>query len=385
MQSRIEELLQAIIDGKSASELQPAQSRMEQQFIDIITGGHLSGTPQSRAEALLAQIQSGGGGEAVLIEKYVNSNGDYIAKDDNADGYSKVNVEVPNSYTILDEGKVVNGGQLVEQTARAETITQNGSYGTTLNSSVVVDIPEPSGTIEINENGTVDVTDYASAAVQVAGGSDIDLSYLPNSTAADVITSQDASMLDTTHGNKWGQVITTVWGDSYQNENLYIIDGGIRKENYVYMIRDVGALNLSMTVYICVKLVRSASNYPTIIAVRYADNNKNQPNFHQRGMDIWMSVYNDDTYLCSGADYVVLAMSLDQISKTVTFYKNGEKSGTKQFYNSGRAVGIGCSHIASSSVNALDIKYFGIVVTCESDETIIANMQTIMEKLNIEP
>lgn len=67
MQSRIEELLQAIIDGKSASELQPAQSRMEQQFIDIITGGHLSGTPQSRAEALLAQIQSGGGGRGGSI------------------------------------------------------------------------------------------------------------------------------------------------------------------------------------------------------------------------------------------------------------------------------------------------------------------------------
>lgn len=241
----------------------------------------------------------------------------------------------------------------------------------------------PTGTISIDSNGNYDVTQYASAAVQVAGGSDIDLSYLPNSTAADVITSQDASILDTTHGNHWGQVMTMVWGDSNQNQNLYIIDGGIRKENYVYMVRDLGALNTDITLYICVKLVRSVSNYPPIISVRYADNTKNEPNFHQRGMDIYMSVYGDDEYLCSGANYVVLAMSINQESKTVSFYKNGVKSSTKQFYNSGRAVGIGCQYVSSSKITALDIKYFGIVVTCEPDATIIANMQTIMAKLGV--
>ena len=39
----------------------------------------------------------GGGGSATLIEKSVTANGTYNASDDNADGYSKVTVNVQGS------------------------------------------------------------------------------------------------------------------------------------------------------------------------------------------------------------------------------------------------------------------------------------------------
>lgn len=84
-------------------------------------------------------IQSGGG-EAVLINKTISSNGTYNASDDSADGFKKVVANVPNTYAAGDEGKVVSSGALVSQTAHA-TVTQNGTYDTTLNNSVEVAVP----------------------------------------------------------------------------------------------------------------------------------------------------------------------------------------------------------------------------------------------------
>jgi hypothetical protein len=47
-------------------------------------------------------------------------------------------VDVPNSYAAADEGKVVSGGVLVGQTSR--NVTANGTYDTTENNEVVVDV-----------------------------------------------------------------------------------------------------------------------------------------------------------------------------------------------------------------------------------------------------
>lgn len=68
-----------------------------------------------------------GGGSATLITKSITANGTYNASSDNADGYSSVNVNVPTGIT-------------------------------------------PTGTRTITANGTYDVTNYASADVNVSGG-----------------------------------------------------------------------------------------------------------------------------------------------------------------------------------------------------------------------
>lgn len=81
---------------------------------------------------------SGGGSSAVLGPKSVTQNGTYNAVSDELDGYSSVTVDVPNSYSAADEGKVVSSGALVSQTST--TKTQNGTYDTTLNNEVVVDV-----------------------------------------------------------------------------------------------------------------------------------------------------------------------------------------------------------------------------------------------------
>lgn len=81
---------------------------------------------------------------------------------------NEVVVEVPNTYTAADEGKVVSSGALVSQTSR--TVTANDTYDTTTNNEVVVAVPGPSGSINITQNDTYDVTQYASAVVNVSGG-----------------------------------------------------------------------------------------------------------------------------------------------------------------------------------------------------------------------
>lgn len=84
-------------------------------------------------------------GPSTLVSKSITQNGSYDPEDDGADGYSAVTVDVPNSYAAGDEGKVVSNGALVQQTARASEITANGTYDTTTNDSVTVNVESGSG------------------------------------------------------------------------------------------------------------------------------------------------------------------------------------------------------------------------------------------------
>lgn len=74
-----------------------------------------------------------------LKSKTITANGSYNPADDDADGYSAVNVNVPNSYAAGDEGKVVSQGVLVAQSSATKTV--NGTFDTTLNNQVIVEIP----------------------------------------------------------------------------------------------------------------------------------------------------------------------------------------------------------------------------------------------------
>lgn len=99
--------------------------------------------------------------------KQISQNGTHDVTD-----FASAQVNVPNSYSASDEGKVVSNGELTAQTSRQ--VTANGTYDTTLNSSVEVAVPAswitPSGTKSITTNGDHDVTQYATAHVDVPTG-----------------------------------------------------------------------------------------------------------------------------------------------------------------------------------------------------------------------
>lgn len=79
----------------------------------------------------------GGGGSSVTVESLsVTENGTTTAPTGKA--YSPVVVNVPNSYSAGDEGKVVSNGALVSQTS--DTVTQNGTVDTTLINSLLVNV-----------------------------------------------------------------------------------------------------------------------------------------------------------------------------------------------------------------------------------------------------
>ena len=71
----------------------------------------------------------------------------------NVKDYASANVNVPNSYSAADEGKVVKNGALVAQTARATAITANGTYNTTENNSVTVNVSGGGASISTDFGG----------------------------------------------------------------------------------------------------------------------------------------------------------------------------------------------------------------------------------------
>lgn len=71
---------------------------------------------------------------------------------------------IPNNYTLADEGKVVKNGALVAQTARATVITENGTFDTTENNSVTVNVSGGGSAVEIMHQGQVsDTSSYMTA------------------------------------------------------------------------------------------------------------------------------------------------------------------------------------------------------------------------------
>lgn len=100
----------------------------------------------------------GGGGSAKLIKKTITSNGTYNASSEDADGYSKVTVAVENSYSAEDEGKVVDNGALVAQTAMQEEVTMNGTVDTTLYNSITVNVPSGGHTVMVTTIPNAEVT-----------------------------------------------------------------------------------------------------------------------------------------------------------------------------------------------------------------------------------
>ena len=86
-------------------------------------------------------------------------------------GYNEINVDVSNTYTAEDEGKVVNNATLVPQTAMSAEITVNGTYDTTLYNNIVVNVPDIVGhtfIVATIPNAVVTVTNASNTYTETA-------------------------------------------------------------------------------------------------------------------------------------------------------------------------------------------------------------------------
>ena len=149
------------------------------------------------------------GGSITVESLSVNTNGTTTAPTGKA--YSPVVVNVPNSYTNSDEGKVVKNGALTAQTST--TKNANGTYDTTTIKQVTVSVPASavdSGTKSITSNGNnQDVVGYAAVNVAVPNsysaadeGKVVSSGALVSQTAhADATPTTSDQTIDTTTNN----------------------------------------------------------------------------------------------------------------------------------------------------------------------------------------
>lgn len=156
--------------------------------------------------------------DAVLEHLTVNANGDYYPGT-GVDGFDEVHVAVPNSYTAADEGKVVSSGALVAQTSRSSPITENGTYDTTENNAVTVNVPSGGATIQplnVTQNGTYTpssgVDGYSPVVVNVSGGGGGDIPLLTRAAWQSLTEAQKQSyglvaIQDKVSGFKRGELV----------------------------------------------------------------------------------------------------------------------------------------------------------------------------------
>ena len=78
--------------------------------------------------------------------------------------YQQADVDVPSETPTLQEKSVTI------TTNTTEVVEPETGYDALSKVTVTTNIPQPSGTIDITDNGTVDVRDYASANVNVSSG-----------------------------------------------------------------------------------------------------------------------------------------------------------------------------------------------------------------------
>ena len=129
-----------VFTGLSTDEKPSVDAGNGDKYIELDTGVEYR-FDGGNTEWLAQPSGGGGGGGVTVVSLSVTSNGTYSAPSGKA--YDPVEVDVPNTYSAADEGKVVSSGALVPQTSSA--ITQNGTVDTTLINSVDVNVSSGGG------------------------------------------------------------------------------------------------------------------------------------------------------------------------------------------------------------------------------------------------
>lgn len=298
-----------------------------------------------------------------LISKTITANGEYDAEDDEADGYSDVTVNVPNSYDASDEGKVVSSGALVAQTST--TVTQNGTYDTTENDEVVVNVSGGGSAVvqalSVTQNGTYTppsgVDGYAPVTVSVSGGggSDFDLSYLPNSDSTKVLCSYPSQPpTGATIGNDL--IYRTALDSDSSDSTIYMASKRNSGTGEVFIMS------------------RPGTKYPF---------------FNNKTSSVEYAIYNGGNTAIPNilpTDLHVYAMAVNATTKAVRYFCDGVYLGEKTATSINATVvfnGRSTTHRDTTGSGDITMPYIGVVEECESDATVISNMQTIMQKLGI--
>lgn len=308
------------------------------------------------------------GGEPVLEPLSVTANGDYTPET-GVDGFDEVHVSVPNSYSASDEGKVVSNGALVAQTARSSQITQNGTYDTTLNDEVTVNVPGSSAVVQplsVTQNGIYNppsgVDGYAPVTVNVSGGS----------SGPYYISLIDGESFSTSEVDLQG-----LYPKLSLNDGFSFSDTNIGRDRS--LIKDLGQTGRSFTFYYYGSVVYSAVQYARIVEIRESVSSYKCCMFYVlNGYGIGYSTYNTDstTSIDSRNDHCY-AIRADLQNNIAAFFVDGVKLNELRLDATGRYISIN-GYLDNHQTMQAAHKYAGVVEGVQSDAKIIENMQTIM-------
>lgn len=162
--------------------------------------------PREMAQA----ISEIGGGITPTGTKQISQNGTHDVTD-----YASAQVNVPNSYSASDEGKVVEGGSLVNQSSAS--YNANGTYDTTLINEAIVNIPMAVDLIDTYETNLEDYTDTSTSQTITTT---IDVKASPYALVLIEITCDSAITTST----EWGMTFALA-GKYTSNGQLYLSAG----------------------------------------------------------------------------------------------------------------------------------------------------------------
>lgn len=145
----------SILQALTANPSSTAQDILPEQGYDGFSSVHVNPIPPEYIIPSGAKnITQNGNGQGVAAYEYVNVNvptvtptgektinvsqNGTVTEDVTNYASAKVVTNVPNTYSASDEGKVVQNGALASQTSL--TVNQNGTYDTTANNEVVVNV-----------------------------------------------------------------------------------------------------------------------------------------------------------------------------------------------------------------------------------------------------
>ena len=182
--------------------------------------------------------------------------------------------------------------------------------------------------------------------------------------------------------NTWGNLVCNGQISLYDDNKAIYAPGNT---SGVYLSFDLGESNHDCTIYLVSKALQNDTQNRRMIEVCYSATSNNCPIVAERSGNMQYSIFNSDTNTSNPVtEYCVIALSLSSsaTSDKAKFYYNGELAGTKNQSNFGQHVLFGGSHMPNTNCD-MAIKYIAVVDGIDDQDTVVANMQSLMTAFGI--